>query len=317
VKRGAKVVATDAAAAEAAESYLRSGGDAISAAVAAFFAAAGDDPGVLFGSLSVLVAQVGVGARAFDGRQRQPGQGLKRPRGLALDAPVPGAARVAAPTGMAALFIALRYGPNAGFARVVAPGIALAKKQGASQRAALLEMIARLGPSALAEASVTRSLFHAVGPVAGGQLTEADLRAMSEIDLPAQVDSSGVARVPWHEPLVSEDAEQTREWLEQAERQQGVCVVDARGCFAVLAYDRCRTGVAVDELELVLPLTAAPIRRGVRRVPPGTRLPAPAPLAVQLSPEGTPVYAELSLRSAAPLRVGNAPNVLAAALTSH
>jgi hypothetical protein len=320
VKRGAKVVASEPWAADAADAYLRAGGDAIGAAVAAFFAAAGEDAGVLFGPLSLLVAQVGVGARAFDGRQRQPGQGLKRPRGLTLDAPVPSAARVAAPTGIAALFVALRYGSSASISRVLAAGVALAKKGGSLQRAALLEAIQRLGPSALSEPGVTRALFHALGPIAGGQLTDADLRAVSAVDQPAQVDAAGLARVPWYEALPPDDAEQARAWAEQAERQQGLCVVDARGCFAVLAYDKCRSGVPVEELEIELPLNAAPVRRGMRRVTPGLFLPAPAPLAVQLSPDGSPVYAELTLsprvRPGGPLRVGSAPTELGAILRS-
>jgi hypothetical protein len=315
VKRAAKVAASEPVAAEAAEAYLRLGGDAIGAAVAAFFAAAGDDAGVLFGPLSLLVAQVGVGARAFDGRLRQPGQGLKRPRGLVLDAPVPAAARAAAPTGIAALFVALRYGPNAAPSRVLAAGIALAKKNGSARRAALLEAIQRLGPSALAEAGVTRALFHAVGPIEGGQLTEGDLRAVSAVDHPAQIDDAGVARVPWHAPPEADDEEQRQAWAEQLERQQGVCVADSRGCFAALSYDKVQRGVAVEELELVLPLAAAPVRRGVRRITPGVFLPAPAPLAVHLALDASPLYAELALssfaRPTAPLRVGNIPSSLA------
>jgi gamma-glutamyltranspeptidase/glutathione hydrolase len=320
VKRAAKVVASEPWAADAADAYLRGGGDAIGAAVAAFFAAAGEDPGVLFGPVSLLVAQVGVGARAFDGRQRQPGQGLKRPRGVVLDASVPNAARVAAPTCVAALFVALRYGPNAAPSRVMSAGINLAKKNGSLRRAALLETIQRLGPSALAEPGVTRPLFHAVGPIEGGQLTEADLRAVSAVDQPATIDRGGVARVPWHEAPASDDPEQRQAWADQVERQQGVCVADARGCFAVLTYDKCRAGISVDELELVLPLNATPVRRGIRRVAPGTFLPAPAPLVVHLSPDGAPVYAELALssqaRNIAPMRVGNAPSELGASLTS-
>ena len=314
MKRAAKVVASEPVAAEAAEAYLRTGGDAIGAAVAAFFAAAGDDAGVLFGPLSLLVVQVGVGARAFDGRLRQPGQGLKRPRGLALDAPVPAAARAAAPTGIAALFVALRYGPSAAASRVLGAGIALAKKNGSDRRAALLEAIQRLGPSALAEAGVTRALFHAVGPIAGGQLTEADLRAVSAVDHLAQIDEASVARVPWHAQPEENDPEQRQAWAEQLERQQGVCVADSRGCFAVLSYDKVQRGVVVEELELVLPLAAAPVRRGVRRITPGIFLPAPAPLAVHLAPDSSPLYAELTLssfaRPTAPLRVGSVPSAL-------
>lgn len=322
MKRGSRVVASDAVAADAAEAHLRAGGDAIGAAVAGFFASAGEDPGVLFGALALLVAQVGVGARAFDGRQRQPGIGLKRPRGLLPEAEIPAAARIAAPTSIAALFVAVRYGPQAAMSRLMAPGIALAKKAGSARRAALLETIQRLGPSALVEAPVARALLHAAGPVEGGMLTEADLRAVCTVDHPASVDDAGLARVPWPSqgPQAQiASASELAHWREQLVRQQGLCVQDSRGCFAALCYDRTREGLFVDDLELLLPLNAAPVRRGVPRVTPGAFLDAPARIAIQLGEGGAPRHAETTLSddvTPAVLRVGDFPSDLVTKLGS-
>jgi hypothetical protein len=301
VKRSGKVVASERVALEAAEAHLRAGGDAIGATVAGFFAAAGDDAGVLFGALSLLFAQVGLGARAFDGRQRQPGLAAKRARGVPAGAAIPIAARVAAPTGVAALAVALRYGSKASLSPVVAFGVALAKKAGAARRAALLEAVQRLGPTALIEPGVTRALSVA-GPSEGGQLGEGDLRAVTALDQPALVDAQLKAFVPWHERgnafgEIEQDVEARENWSEQALRQQGLCVMDSRGNSAVLCYDKVSQGLAVEELELVLPLNAVPVRRGTRRVSPGTFLPAPAPISIQLSQAGVPLRAELQLRA--------------------
>ncbi|MGC4065984.1 MAG: hypothetical protein QM784_15310 [Polyangiaceae bacterium] len=75
-------LSNDIVAAEAADECLLAGGSAVAAVLCGFFAAAGAYSGVLLGPLSLLVAGVGSGARAFDGRLRQPGLGTKRPRGF-------------------------------------------------------------------------------------------------------------------------------------------------------------------------------------------------------------------------------------------
>jgi hypothetical protein len=70
MRRSATAVSSDTTAREAAQAYLDAGGDAVGAVVAGFFAAAGESPGVLLGPVGLIVAQVGMGVRAFDGRQR-------------------------------------------------------------------------------------------------------------------------------------------------------------------------------------------------------------------------------------------------------
>ena len=59
---------------EAAQHILAEAGTAADALIAGFFAAAGARPGVLFSPVQTLIAGPGVGARAFDGRARQPGR---------------------------------------------------------------------------------------------------------------------------------------------------------------------------------------------------------------------------------------------------
>ncbi|HET9960276.1 MAG TPA: hypothetical protein VFQ61_37555, partial [Polyangiaceae bacterium] len=96
------VAASDSIAEQAATERLAAGGSAVTAVLAGFFAVAGARPGVLLGPMSILVAGVGQGARAFDGRVRQPGLGAKRPRGILDGSEVPEAAQVAVPGALGA-----------------------------------------------------------------------------------------------------------------------------------------------------------------------------------------------------------------------
>jgi hypothetical protein len=294
MRRDAVAVASESTAEEAAQAHLRAGGDAVGAVIAGFFAAAGQAPGVLFGPLSLLIGQVGAGVRAFDGRQKQPGLELRRPRGLGPDETPVNAARVAVPGSIAALLVALRYGDSVSLSKVLSPGIALAKQAGCERRAAVLEQIQRLGAAALATPAIARPLIHLAGPSEGGGLGSADLAAISEIDHPARaVGSSRV--VPWQDERLDAQRVPDSEWSASEARQHGVCARDARGGLAALCYDHASSGFLVDELELVLPLNAIPARRGVTRVPPGTFLPAPAPLAIEVSAGAVPITASVQL----------------------
>lgn len=272
------------------------------AVVAGFFAAAGDSPGVLFGSLGLMMAQVGVGVRAFDGRQRQPGLGQRRARGLGPEDAVPVAARVAAPVGIAALLVALRYGRSAALSKILASGIALAKKGGYDRRAEVLEQIERLGAAALASPSISRPLIHVAGPSEGGALGLGDLESIPELDHPARV--VGALRVPpWSAERLDPSQMSDSDWQAQAARQHGLCASDAGGGLAALCYDNAISGLRVDVLELVLPLNAIPARRGAARVAVGKFLPAPTPLAIELSSGDVPETATVSLADRAPLKV--------------
>jgi len=302
MRRAALAVASEPVAAEAAQAYLQAGGDAIGAVVSGFFAAAGQAPGVLFGPLALLTAQVGAGVRAFDGRQRQPGLELRRPRGLTPEDTAPPAARVAAPSSIAALLVALRYGEQAPLGKVVSGGVLLAKQLGCERRAAVLDQIQRLGAAALAAPAISRALIHLAGPSEGGSLGSADLAAIPELDQPARsVDNTRVA--PWDSGRPDPARVSEADWNDQLARQQGLCARDARGGLAALCYDRATQGLFVAELELLLPLNAVPPRRGVPRVSPGSFLPAPTPLAIEVSPTAIPLSASVRLSGRAPLIV--------------
>ena len=82
--------------------------------------------------------------------------------------------------------------------------------------------------------------------------------------------------------------------------------------FAALCYRRVRDGFPIDDIELEAPLAAVPVRRRVARVPPGARLPAPAPIAIRCDATGAPVevlaaptlaLVDKATASAAPLRL--------------
>lgn len=294
MRRSATAVGSDAAAQEAAQAYLDAGGDALGAVICGFFAAAGDMPGVLFGPLGLMVAQVGIGVRAFDGRQRQPGIGAKRARGLAEGEPVPVGARVAAPGGIAALLVALRYGRSVGLTKIVSAGVSLARRAGCERRAEVLEQIQRLGAAALASPAIARPLIHLAGPSEGGALGVADLEAVPELDHVA-VGSPSERVVPWLDERLDSAQMPAGEWDAQALRQRGLCASDPGGGVAALCYDNVLSGLRVDELELVLPLNAIPVRRGAPRVAPGRFLPAPAPLSIEVATGDVPAGATVAL----------------------
>ena len=302
MKRPVAAAGSDSTATEAARAFLDAGGDALGAVVAGFFASAGESPGVLFGAVGLIVAQVGMGIRAFDGRQRQPGLGQRRARGLAPGDAVPTAARVAVPGGIAALLVALRYGRNASLPRILATGIGLAKKAGCERRAEVLDAVARLGPSALASAAIARPLIHLAGPSEGGALGLSDLEFIPELDQPARA-AAGVRTPPWADERLDTQHLPDSEWQEQALRQHGLCANDASGGLAALCYDNAISGLRIDALELVLPLAAAPVRRGLPRVAPGRFLPAPTPLSIELGVGDVPFSATVALAERPPLRV--------------
>lgn len=279
-------IADDAVAAEAAEDVLLTGGSALGAVVAGFFAAAGAHSGVLLSPITVLAVGAGLGARAFDGRCRQPGLGTKRPRGFQDGEPIPEAARIATPTAVNAALVALAYDEQAKVSRVLRSGIRRARDSGADARAELLERVRSLGAGALGQTSFVRPLVQVAGESSGGVLTATDLRSITAIDTQAATHVEGDTRwavAPW---ALDEAPDSVSE-------DQGIghaiCAVDVRGLFAALSYRRVMNGVPVEEIELEAPLTAEPVLRGKTRVAPGSPLPAPAPIAIRLDEAGLPV----------------------------
>lgn len=276
-------VASDAIAEEAALALLAAGGSALAAALAGFFAAAGASPGILLGPLSVLMGGVGQGARAFDGRLRQPGLGTRRPRGFPPESEVPAAASVAAPVALHAAIVAHAYASGATLAAVVRPGIDSALASGAADRARLLERVAAVGAAALVEPAFQRPLLHAGSTSEGGLITPKDLEAKSDIDVAA----SPLAREPerW---LAAPWAEKPAPGSSVG-RGRGICAADAHGGLVALAYRETPGGVPIEELGLVAPLASVPVRRGVPRVAPGAALAAPFAAALGLDEQRRPV----------------------------
>jgi gamma-glutamyltranspeptidase/glutathione hydrolase len=283
-------LATEAVAEQAALAHLANGGGALGAVLSGFFAAAGARPGVLLGPLSVLVGGVGQGARAFDGRLRQPGLGAKRPRGFLTSAEVPNAARVAAPSAPFAAVIAHAYGSDS-LRSLIAPGIAAAEQAGADKRARFLDRIGQVGAPALTEPGFQRAMLRVASPSEGGVLTPSDLEKCDEVDQPAREREALDARwveVPWADssptPLANE-------------RGAGVCAADMHGVVAALTYRVCDVGVLIEELDLIAPPAAIPVMRGVPRTAPGSRIAAAAPMAIRLDASQRPTELLLEAES--------------------
>jgi gamma-glutamyltranspeptidase/glutathione hydrolase len=302
MRRSATAVSSDTTARDAAQAYLDAGGEAVGAVVAGFFAAAGESPGVLLGPVGLIVAQVGMGVRAFDGRQRQPGLGQRRARGIAAGEAVPTAARVAVPGAIPALLVALRYGRSVALSKIVSTGIGLAKKAGCERRAEALDAIERLGAAALGSAGIARPLIHLAGPSEGGGLGLSDLEFIPELDQPARV-SAALRSPPWADERLDSSQVSDMDWHDQALRQHGIGASDGAGGLAALCYDNALAGLRVDELELVSPLNAVPVRRGLPRVMPGRFLPAPTPISIEIGEGDVPFSATIALVERPVLRI--------------
>ncbi len=275
----ATALATDDPVESVASAELVRSKSAVAAVAAGFFAAAGLRPDVLLGPVTLLIAGVGMTGRAFDGRLRQPGLGARRPRGF-VEVDVPIAARVALSTSVTALTLALAYDRRATLTAVARAGARAANDVGAKDRARILERVAQVGPAALTESSFVRPLLHLASPSQGGLLTPADFVAAEDASLEARARKTRgtlVLEAPWATDKV--------EPVGPGASRHAICAVDAEGVFAALAYEHIGEGLDVPALGLVAALSATPVRRGTRRVTPGERLPAAAPIAVHCDVE--------------------------------
>jgi hypothetical protein len=291
------VIADDPVAAEAAEDVLLSGGSALGAVVAGFLAAAGAHSGVLLSPATLLSAGAGLGARAFDGRCRQPGLGTKRPRGFKDGEEIPAAAKIAVPAALTAVAVALAYDEQAKVSRLVKAGIRRARDSGADARAEALERVRAVGAGAITESSFTRALLHAGGESGGGVVTATDLKSIDHLDMAAEIREQGGARwvvAPWAFTDVTEPVP------EELGTGHAICSIDVRGAFAALCYRRVRSGISVDELEVDAPPIAVPVLRGVTRIAPGMPLPSPAPIAIRVDEAGAPLEVVAAPAAAAP-----------------
>lgn len=283
-------VASEPAAERAATEILEQEGTVAEALIAGFLGAAALRPSVLWAPVHVLIAGPGTFARAFDGRARQPGLGLPRPRGVVASASVPLAAQVAAPASLGAMALLHAYDATVSFQRLAGPALELAKGVHAEERKAFLTKVGRLGPGALRAPPVLRALLAAAGRTEGGLLSEKDFAEVRpESALPREVPLDGdrsALITPWPSPA------------EPHRPVEAIAVADARGVLGVLGYAPDDDGLAVPELGITLGRDAVVVRRGVPRVAPGEILPAPAPLAIALT--GKLAFMALAVRSSTP-----------------
>jgi gamma-glutamyltranspeptidase/glutathione hydrolase len=248
-------------------------GNAVDAVVAGVLVAAAESPAVLLGPLQLLVAGAGAGLRAVDGRVRQPGLGVPRPRGLLSGESVPPAARVGVPVLPAALASVVASLGTATYRRVAGTAVEHARSR-CVERARILEEIARRGGAALNEEVVVSELVAAAGRAARGLLTRLDLASVRP-ELVAcderRLGEPGLLMVPWRG-----DAPQDASFTEV------VAAADSHGLLAIACYEDRPDGLPIPALGLVAPEMAAPVKRGEPRVRPGEPLPAPAPIALRI-----------------------------------
>lgn len=259
------------------EEVLRKGGSALKATLTGFFVAAAERPGILFSPISVLVAGLGVGARVYDGRARQPGLGVKRPRGFVEGEAIPPASRVAIPGSVAALSIACAYDTGTTLLACVRPGVQAAKKSGAKERAELLELIGAHGASVLGQPAIKRAWLSQFGPAEGGNCSAADLGAPPDLDGPALLEGNNF-RLPWEGDLPAEQFQQNVGHASIA--------IDAHGQLVALAFGDLADDMEFHPYGVNVPLSAEPVRRGVARFSPGSPLPSPGALEVERSAVG-------------------------------
>lgn len=265
------VSASDEVAVVAAEDASLAGLSPLKVALAGYLAAAGQHAGVLLSSAAILVHGLGV-SRAFDGRLRQPGIGVRRPRGFVKGESIPSSAYVTAPQIIPAMFVALGYDEDRRNGELFKAALANAKRSGASGRVALLTRVKELGARTFVEPSIHRHLLHVGAPAQGGQLGVKDFQPLSIIDVPTvttEVKSAQSGR-----PAAVVDFPWPRAKAPRDNCEPGyVSAIDRRGWGVLVCYERAVTGVEVPELDLLAPLAAAPTLRGVSRVPPGQALP--------------------------------------------
>lgn len=267
--RSVSSVASSSRAAEDAARAVLPGGNAADAIVAGVLAACAASPSVLLGSLQVLLHGPTLGARAIDGRSRQPGRGTRRPRGFVDSASIPDAAHVAVPGLPSALATTSTAFGILPLLKAAGPALELAKVT-SKARAKVLGRVARMGGAALREALIADPWLEVAGVLAGGLLTMEDLAEASasieELDA-----SEGTIRVPWGDPSDPETTGTTAV----------LAVADTRGSLAIACWHEPDQGLRIEALDLIAPLLAVPVRRGETRVSPGTRLAAAAPITLK------------------------------------
>lgn len=270
-RAGRAVLTSHPAAQEAAAESLRLGASAIDAALTGFFAAAGATPWALFAPVTIVVAGSGSGVRLLDGRARQPGQGVERPVRYATLDQAPAFARVAASSTVAATSLAASMFGQKTLRQIVAPGVKLAKKHGAKQRAALLDRVGAARAWAMQDKDFLGEVAERVPRFEGALLQPSDLMIerveVTPLEPTTKLAGAPAVVPPWHDP---------------DHRAAGhlVVLVADRGSLAGLVVEQPPLGVALYDGEVELPALAAPPLKSVVRVKAGTSLAMSAPIAV-------------------------------------
>ncbi len=265
------ILSSDPIVAEQATELLKTG--AIEAVVGAAIVAAARDASVFFGPLQILVGGSGTGLFAIDGRVRQPGLGVVRPRGFKEEDEIPPAAYVGVPAFAGAVFAALALTGKDVTLSVFSPGIGAAKAH-STARSELLNRIARKGAGALADGEIAGELVAAAGRVAGGLLTQEDLASTRPDVGRCQIIEEGKRRIaiaPWNAPE-SRTAATTNVHV--------IVAADARGQVAAACYETSSDAIALGAFDLAAPRCASPVLRGQERARPGDPIAAFAPLAI-------------------------------------
>jgi gamma-glutamyltranspeptidase/glutathione hydrolase len=252
-------------------------GNAVDAVVAGVLMAAAETPTVFLGPVQLLIGGHGSGLQAIDGRVRQPGRGMPRPRGVVPGEPVPPPARVGVPALPSALALVSASLGSASLWRVSQAAVTYAKEL-CPERGTVFEAFAGQAAAALASDAIAGELTAVAGRSVGGALTREDLGSVRPEVVQCEVDSrteDGVVRVPWRsEPC-------------DGSSSQVVAAADSGGLVAIACYESAPEGLAVAALGLIAPSFAAPVRRGEPRVRPGDVRPAAAPIALR-APRGIP-----------------------------
>ncbi|MFO0553250.1 MAG: hypothetical protein U0271_32995 [Polyangiaceae bacterium] len=284
---------------DAAEDALAALGSALDAVVAGFFALSGELSTALFAPTTLLLAGPGVGARAYDGRSLEPGRGVPRPRGYRREEEIPLAARAAVPRGVAAVLLAHANWGRRPLRELTAYGSTLARRAGQRDRA---EFLARIGATGSGAIFLERArLTRAAGPNAGGTLSEADLElatpldedaTIATIDLPETSEEMRLAFEPFTRRVQPIADNRKRAAKNPLDLPPTTIVASDRwgrtASCAVFHRASLHRGRALDVegLDVALPLTATPVRRGTPRVAVGSvHLVAPTLVNLDCGPE--------------------------------
>ena len=248
-------------------------GTAVDYVLGGLWVAAALHPGVIMGSVQIMVSGPGLTSMCVDGRVRQPGLGAERPRGHT--GTPPDAAFAAAPMMPIAAITATATLGTLTLRQTTAPARGIAKELNRA-RARVIEAFSQQGP--LAQASLVDALVYGLGPLHGGAITPKDFAVRTPEISPVVIDREGAFRFG------------TPAWVVDAARDLAqpcdiIACADAKGYVAVAVIHHPEGGAMVDDLGLRAPPLATPVRRGVPREPVGSACPASFPVAFLNAPD--------------------------------